>query len=232
MPGKVIEISINVKTEKLLVRNVLGFIPGKDTTKNIIVGAHYDHLGIRNGNIYNGADDNASGTAGMLALSKYRKESGVKPAYNLVFAAWTAEEKGLLGSSYYVAHNLVNPGNTLLTFNFDMISRSAPEDSSHLVVSVGTVKGSDNLKSLANRNNQLLNRPFNLDLWECSEHGGSDYAPFAGRKIPVMTFFSGFHDDYHTTRDIAPKADLNKMQNILKLANGSLEGFMKESMGN
>lgn len=231
MPGKSIGISVTVKSEKLLVRNVLGFIPGKDTTKSIIVGAHYDHLGIRNGNIYNGADDNASGTAGMLAIAKYWKESGAKPACNLVFAAWTAEEKGLLGSSYFVHHNKINPQNSLLKINFDMISRSAPEDTARLVVSVGTVKGSDYLKSLANRNNQLLDRPFHLDLWECSEHGGSDYAPFAGRKIPVMTFFSGFHDDYHTTRDIAPKADLNKMENVLKLANGCLMGFLEELEG-
>jgi hypothetical protein len=67
-------------------------------------------------------------------------------------------------------------------------------------------------------------------LWECSEHGGSDYAPFAGQKIPVMTFFSGFHDDYHSTRDIATKADLNKMEKILKLANGCIKGFMEESV--
>ncbi len=228
---KMVGISVNVKSEKLLVRNVLGMIPGKDTTKSIIVGAHYDHLGIRNDNIYNGADDNASGTAGILAIARYWKESGVKPAFNLVFAAWTAEEKGLLGSSYFIHHNKVNPQNTLLKINFDMISRSAPEDSTRLVVSVGTVKGSDGLKELATRKNMLLSPPFSLDLWECSEHGGSDYAPFAEQRVPVMTFFSGFQEDYHTTRDISVKVDFDKMENILKLANGCLEGFMEESEG-
>lgn len=229
--GKSIGISVTVNVEKLLVRNVLGLIPGQDSTKNIIIGAHYDHLGIRNGNIYNGADDNASGTAGMLALAKFWSESAQKPAFNLVFAAWTAEEKGLLGSRYFVDHNKVNPSNTMLKINFDMISRSAPEDSTGFIVSVGTVKGSDNLKTLANKSNQLLATPFALDLWECSEHGGSDYAPFSARKVPVMTFFSGFHNDYHTTQDISGKVDLTKMENILKLANGCLEGFMEESKG-
>jgi Zn-dependent M28 family amino/carboxypeptidase len=166
----------------------------------------------------------------MLALAKYWSESAEKPACNLLFAAWTAEEKGLIGSSYFVDHNNVNPENTVLKINFDMISRSAPEDSTGLIISIGTAKGSDNLKALANQNNQLLAKPFTLDLWECSEHGGSDYAPFAGQKVPVMTFFSGFHDDYHSIRDISIKADLDKMKNILNLANGCLEGFMKESV--
>lgn len=77
----------------------------------------------------------------------------------------------------------------------------------------------------------MLACPFNFGLWECLEHGGSDNAPFAGRKVPVMTFFSGFHDDYHTTQDMSGKVDLTKMENILKLANGCLEGFMEESKG-
>jgi hypothetical protein len=223
---KIAGISITVKSESLLVRNVLGVIPGKDSTKSVVVGAHYDHLGIRDCRIYNGSDDNASGVAGMLAMAKSWASSNEKPACNLIFAAWTAEEKGLLGSSFFVQNPEINNKNIPLYINFDMISRSAPEDSTQLIVSVGTVKGSDSLKNLASKNNGKLARPFNLDLWECSENGGSDYASFATKKIPVMTFFSGFHDDYHSPRDISAKADLEKMAAILNLTNNCLYEFL------
>ncbi len=226
--GKIAGISVTVKSGSLLVRNVLGIIPGKDSTKSVVIGAHYDHLGMRDGSIYNGSDDNASGVAGMLALARTWAVSGEKPACNIIFAAWTAEEKGMLGSSYFVQNPETSIKNIPLYLNFDMLSRSAPEDSAKLIVSVGTLKGSDGLKNLASRNNNKLARPFTLDLWECSENGGSDYASFATKKIPVMTFFSGFHDDYHTPRDTFSKADLEKMTAILNLVNNCLLEFIEK----
>jgi hypothetical protein len=228
LKDKIAGLAISVKSESLLVRNVLGIIKGTDSSRSIVVGAHYDHLGIRDGRIYSGSDDNASGTAGMLAIAKYWANSNEKPACNIIFAAWTAEEKGLLGSSYFVQNTEINSKNISLYLNFDMISRSAPEDSAQLIVSVGTVKGSDSLKNLASRHNAKLAHPFNLDLWECSENGGSDYASFATKKIPVMTFFSGFHDDYHSPRDIFAKADLEKMTAILNLVNNCLLEFIEK----
>lgn len=105
----------------------------------------------------------------------------------------------------------------------DMISRSAPEDTARRILSVGTEKGSDKLRNLAVSNIKNLSHPFVLDLWDTNGHTGSDYASFTPYKIPVMTFFSGFHDDYHTPRDIAAKADLNKMADILKLVNSCLK---------
>jgi hypothetical protein len=108
LKDKIAGFAITVKAESIMVRNVLGFIQGLDSTKSIVVGAHYDHLGIRDGRIYNGSDDNASGTAGMLALAKYWATSTEKPACNIIFAAWTAEEKGLLGSSYFVQGPEIN----------------------------------------------------------------------------------------------------------------------------
>jgi len=226
LKDKIAGFSITTKSESLLVRNVLGIIKGADSSKSIVIGAHYDHLGIRDGRIYNGSDDNASGVAGMLAIAKSWASSNEKPACNLIFAAWTAEEKGLLGSSFFVQNPEINSKNISLYLNFDMISRSAPEDSAQLIVSVGTVKGSDSLKNLASKNNGKLAHPFNLDLWECSENGGSDYASFATKQIPVMTFFSGFHDDYHSPRDISAKADLEKMAAILNLTNNCLFEFL------
>jgi len=223
---KYISFSVSVKTELLFVRNVIGKIAGTDTTRSIVIGAHYDHLGTRNGNIYNGADDNASGVAGMLALAKYWSEQPEKPAINLIFAAWTAEEKGMLGSSYFVEKSKSESSYILLNINFDMISRSAPEDNAHSILSVGTVKGSDRLNAIVSTYNQRLPSPFSLDLWQCSKDGGSDYASFAADNIPVMTFFTGFHNDYHTTRDIIMLTDNDKMKSVLQLANDCLTEFM------
>lgn len=222
-----INFSIELKHERLDVGNVLGLIPGKDTTKTIIVGAHYDHLGIINDSIYNGADDNASGTSGMLALAKKWSESNIKPEYNILFAAWTAEEMGLLGSEYFVQNFDFNKQKILLAINMDMISRSAPEDKTHRILSIGTQKGSDILKEIATFSNNKLAKPFSLDLWETDGHSGSDYASFTAKGIPVMTFFSGFHEDYHTPRDKVSKVDLDKIQDVLFIVNNSLLKFIE-----
>jgi len=227
LKGKKGRFSISIKSESLAVRNVMGIIPGKDTSRTIIIGAHYDHLGMRNGLIYNGADDNASGTSGMLALARVWGELSEKPGCNLIFAAWTAEEKGLLGSSYFVQHTRIKPTNLSMYLNMDMISRSAPEDPSRRVLSIGTLPVSEQFRQIAERKNKALNHPFILDYWDVTGHSGSDYGSFIPAKIPVMTFFSGFHDDYHTPRDIAAKSDPEKMKDILKIVNDCLLEVIK-----
>lgn len=225
---RTIGIETDITKEMIPVRNVVAILPGTDTTRSIIIGAHYDHLGIKEGRIYNGADDNASGTAGVLAMARFWRERGAKPPVNLIFAAWTAEEKGLLGSRFFAEQRKVSPLNTLLMINFDMISRSAPEDTARRVLSIGTLADGVQLRKLAIERNRELARPFELDLWECSKHGGSDYASFAAENVQVMTFFSGFHNDYHTSRDIAGKTDLEKMGNVLNLSNSILFSICRE----
>lgn len=219
-----INFSIELKHETSYVGNVLGLIAGKDTTKTIIVGAHYDHLGIKNDSIYNGADDNASGASGMLSLAKKWSESNIKPEYNILFAAWTAEEMGLLGSEYFVQN--LSDQKILLCINMDMISRSAPEDKTHRILSIGTQKETGYLKEIVSESNAKLEHPFTLDLWETNGHSGSDYASFTAKGIPVITFFSGFHADYHTPRDKVSKVDFNKMQDVLFIVNNSLLKFI------
>ncbi|NTW23379.1 MAG: M20/M25/M40 family metallo-hydrolase [Lentimicrobium sp.] len=219
LKGIKVACKVEMKVEPMIVRNVLGMIPGKDTTRNIVIGAHYDHLGIRGNLIYNGSDDNASGVAGMLAIADAWVRAGVKPSCNLVFAAWTAEEKGLLGSTWFVRNFNFSKQSIDLNINFDMISRSDPADKEAKIISIGFLKGTENLKSMAREYNKRLVKPFELDIWETTGHGGSDYVPFAMRKIPVMSFFSGFHSDYHSPRDVYAKADLYKMQAILALVN-------------
>ncbi|MBE8726676.1 M20/M25/M40 family metallo-hydrolase [Flavobacterium hungaricum] len=222
-----INFSIKVQSEPFYAANVLGYIPGKDTTKTIIVGAHYDHLGIKNDSIYNGADDNASGTSGMLALAKKWSESAIKPDYNILFAAWTAEEMGLLGSEYFVSSLNPEKQKILLAINMDMISRSAPEDTTHRILSVGTQKADQELRNIITDANKQLLKPFTLDLWETNRHSGSDYASFTAKGIPILTFFSGYHEDYHTPRDTFEKVDLNKTEAVLSLVNTALLQFIK-----
>ncbi|WP_166923642.1 M20/M25/M40 family metallo-hydrolase [Flavobacterium poyangense] len=227
LPNKKCHFSIELKSETLPVRNVIGMIPGKDTSKTIIIGAHYDHLGIKNDSIYNGADDNASGASGMLALAKNWSESKIQPPYNMVFASWTAEEMGLLGSEYFVDHFDLSKQKILLCVNMDMISRSAPEDQKQRILSIGTQKEDENLRKIATACNQNLPNPFELDLWETNGHTGSDYASFTAKGIPIMTFFSGFHKDYHSPRDRAESVDLNKEKDVLSIVNTSILKFIE-----
>lgn len=232
LDNKHCKFSIKVKKELIGVRNVLGAIYGKDTTRQIIIGAHYDHLGKRDTLIYYGADDNASGTAGMLALAKHWNDNSEPPPCNLVFAAWTAEEEGMLGSSYFVDHCRADKNNLPLYVNLDMISRSDPTDSLRNILSVGTLKGSERLKDLIRNENSMTEKPFSLDLWQCDKDGDSDYAPFAKNGIPVMTFFSGFHDDYHTPRDVVERVDFEKMCRIVNLVNDCIGGYFAETGSN
>jgi len=225
-----VNFSIELKTESYPVRNILGMIPGKDTTKTVIIGAHYDHLGIIKDSIYNGADDNASGTSGMLALAKKWSESNVQPKYNLLFASWTAEEMGLLGSEYFVQNFDFSKQKILFAINMDMISRSAPEDKTARILSIGTEKKDENLRKMASEINVKLQSPFSLDLWETNGHSGSDYASFTSKRIPVMTFFSGFHDDYHTPNDKVSKTDSDKIKDVLFIVNNVLLNFKENQL--
>jgi len=227
LKDKIIRISVTVKTESLLVRNVLGIIPGEDNTKYIILGGHHDHLGIRNGLIFNGSDDNASGASGLLALAKVWTESGVKPACNLIFASWSAEEEGLLGSQYFVQEMKIKPKDIRLYINMDMISRSVIEDTARRQLSIGTRTSDKYIRDLAQKTNATINPPFVLDLWDVTGHTGSDYASFTARNIPIMTFNTGLHNDYHTPRDISANADLVKMGDVLKMVNTSLQEVLE-----
>jgi Zn-dependent M28 family amino/carboxypeptidase len=212
------------------VHNVISLLPGSDTTKTVILGAHYDHLGKRGNDIYYGADDNASGVAGLLALAGKWTENQTIPPCNIAFASWTAEEKGLIGSEYFVS-TLSAPEKVKLYINMDMISRSISEDTAARQLSIGTRIEDEYLRVLANKSNATLNHPFTLDLWDVTGHSGSDYASFTAKNIPVMTYNTGLHDDYHTPLDIPASADLVKMGEVLKLINSSLQEVLENISG-
>jgi Zn-dependent M28 family amino/carboxypeptidase len=121
----------------------------------------------------------------------------------------------------------INPKNIKLYINMDMISRSVIEDTARRQLSIGTRTLDENLRELARKTNTSINPPFVLDLWDVTGHSGSDYASFTARNIPVMTYNTGLHNDYHTPRDISATADLVKMGDVLKLVNESLQEVLE-----
>lgn len=215
-------------SQRVEARNVIGVLEGKDTTRTLIIGAHYDHLGKDGDLIFYGADDNASGVAGVLSLAKMWQQSGVKPPINVMFACWAAEETGKLGSSYFVEGGSC-PDQPILYINMDMISRSDPVDTLTEILSIGYRAQDKHLKQLCSGLNDQLPRPFKLDLWEVDGHSGSDYAPFVSEGVPVLSFFSGFHPDYHTSQDTFERIDTEKMERILHLVNDIIKSVLMKS---
>jgi Zn-dependent M28 family amino/carboxypeptidase len=171
------------------------------------------------GYIWNGADDNASGTVGVMTLAKAFMANAKKPAVNLVFAAWTGEEKGLLGSKYYVNNTPKEHGKVVLNINFDMISRDSPKDSLGNEFSVSYLKGFNQLKEISETTQKAYEPGMKLKMRESSgKGGGSDNAPFAAKGIPFLSYMAGFHEDYHNPGDEVSKANFNKMLSILRHA--------------
>jgi Zn-dependent M28 family amino/carboxypeptidase len=160
--------------------------------------------------------------AGMLALAKTWANMPGKPSCNIIFAAWIGEEKGKLGSTFFALNSPMVSQRLSLVINVDMISRSAPEDTLRRQLSIGTMTLNEDLRILAKTSNSKLEHPFQLDLWDVTGHAGSDYGPFAARKVPIITFHAGFHEDYHTPRDDADRTDPTKMEQILKIVNDCL----------
>ena len=218
IPNKIVEVRTTVESEIIRTRNVVGIVKGVDTTRCIVIGAHYDHLAPWEGMIFNGADDNASGTVAVMTLAKAFADNGEKPAKTLVFAAWSAEEKGLIGSEYYVEHPILPMAQTDLYVNFDMISRNSPKDTLGTGYSFSYFKGSEQLKEITSKNNEDFNIGLNIRYRPgTGKSGGSDHVPFAKKDVPYMYSMAGFHTDYHTPFDEVYKCDVKKMTKIIQL---------------
>lgn len=195
-------------------KNLVGTIPG-ETNKYIIITAHYDHIGVIDGEIYNGADDNASGTAGLLAIAAYFQKN--PPKNNLVFVACDAEEKGLQGAKYFVKNLSVPKEAILLNVNMDMISRSDKNE----VYACGT-NYFPHFKPLLKKTGKKS--PIKLkfghddpklghDDWTFS----SDHGPFYSAGIPFIYFGVEDHEDYHQHTDEIDKIDPDFVQNTVGL---------------
>ena len=216
LTGKFIRVKTTVDSRILKVRNVIGVLEGKNTEEIIVVGGHYDHMGIQNGFIWNGADDNASGTVGVMTIAKAMIESGVKPEKTVVFATWTAEEKGLIGSSYFAEHPYKEK--ILCNLNYDMISRNSPGEDQDKKISMTYTNSFDQSKSLVEKFNQELNMGLDINFRGSDRpSGGSDHAPFAAKGIPIYYFMAGMPPEYHQYSDHVELVNWDKMLKIIQL---------------
>ena len=215
-----ISIQTEVKYNTGVGRNVVGWIEGSDPVlKNeyIVLGAHYDHLGYGEvGSLYrgdevlihNGADDNASGTTGLLELAEKIGSEPDNFKRSIIFMAFSGEELGLLGSIHIVNNSPVSIENIAAMLNMDMIGRMN-EDTVLNLIGVGT---STNFKSLLEEKNKY---GFKLSFTD-DGFGGSDHQSFTNKNIPVLFFFTGTHEDYHKPSDDADKINSEAQEKIVK----------------
>jgi Zn-dependent M28 family amino/carboxypeptidase len=215
-----LDIEYNVKTDLVQGRNVLGVIEGEIKDEIVVIGGHYDHLGYKDNVMWNGADDNASGTIGVWMLAKAFAASGVKPKRTIVFAAWTGEEIGLRGSRYFVENPYGEEiKNIKFYLNFDMISKT--DESDTLKNQARMVYTSSHSELKDNSVKYIADYNLNLDInYKPSEkpRGGSDHSSFSAKDIPVMYYMAGFPDTYHTPKDKTFDVTWEKMLDIIKIS--------------
>lgn len=216
---KNVDITLKLtKQSNYKIYNVVGCI-NNNATSTIIIGAHYDHLGARkdgvtgNLKIYNGADDNASGTVAVLELARYLKQEGSKN-YNYILCAFSGEEKGLLGSERFVKSVFFNSYNTSeikFMLDFDMVGRLGAFGN---VLYVNGIGSSKQWKKIIRKNPPddfiIKKVPDGMD--------GSDDYPFYKKGVPVLFFITGLHSEYHTTADDAEKINYSGEVRIINYA--------------
>lgn len=211
-----LRIKSTVESRIVQGRNVIGILEGEDQDNCIVLGAHYDHIGKINGFIYNGADDNASGTVGIMTIANAFATSGIKPKNTIIFCAWTAEEKGLLGSRYYVSK--AETQKIRCYMNYDMISRTAPDDTTGRKCDFNYSSGLPIFRQMTEEH--IKNYGLNLDMaYQTSVRpsGGSDFTSFSTAGIPIFLIHGKFTPDYHQFTDHADKAVLPYMTDIIRL---------------
>lgn len=217
----IIELSTEVKEVQKTARNVGGILEGNDPIlKNeyIVIGAHYDHLGIdqlkdasmykgTDKQIHNGADDNASGTTGVLEVAE--KFASIKNDLkrSIIFLAFSGEELGILGSTYFTNNTPVEINNIIAMLNMDMIGRLNDENNL-TIIGTGT---SSKWKELLNNKNKY---DFKLSMSDGGS-GGSDHQAFSNKNIPVLFFFTGTHNDYHKPSDDIEKINFIGEEKVL-----------------
>ena len=218
------------KSEDIASENVAAFLKGSEKPDEILViSAHLDHEGIKDGKVYNGADDDGSGTVAILEIAEAFKEAaknGQTPKRSILFLHVTGEEKGLLGSRYYTDMDPIFPlKNTVANLNIDMIGRSDPKrkkDTKNYVYLIGSDKLSTELHNLSEEVNKKyanvdLDYTFNDENDPNRFYYRSDHYNFAKNDIPVIFYFNGTHDDYHQPSDTPDKIEYDLLENRTRL---------------
>jgi len=218
-------IQLSKKKNVLKGHNVFAFIEGTDLKEEVIaVSAHYDHLGKRGEDIFNGADDNGTGTSTVLEITEALTEAikkGIRPRRSILLLLVTGEEKGLLGSRYYAENPIYPIENTVANVNIDMIGRTDKKHEEN--PNYTYVIGSDRLSSDLHKINEEINHKYSRLILDYQYNGEddpnryyyrSDHYNFAKKGIPAIFFFSGTHEDYHRPSDTVDKIMFDKLTKI------------------
>ena len=215
------------KNQTIKGENVLGYIEGTDLKEELIVlTAHYDHLGKHENKIYNGADDDGSGTVALMEIAEafmIAKKEGKGPRRSVLIMAVSGEEKGLLGSKYYTDNPIYPLKNTVTNLNIDMIGRIDDwHENGDYVYLIGSNMLSDDLHNLSEEVNTKhvnieLDYTYNKQDDPNRYYYRSDHYNFAKNNIPVIFYFNGIHEDYHKTTDTIEKIDFKKIKKITDL---------------
>ena len=223
-------LAVDFKLKKTAIdaKNVLGFLEGSDAVLKdeiVVITAHYDHLGIgTDGQIYNGADDDGSGTTGVIQLAKAfakAKKEGKGPKRSILFMTVVAEEKGLLGSEWYSDNPVFPLKNTITNLNIDMIGRvgehyKGKADSANYIYVIGSAMLSADLRKISEDANKKYSNMVLDYVYDDPEDPNrfyyrSDHYNFAKHNIPIIFYFNGVHEDYHKATDDIEKINFPLM---------------------
>jgi hypothetical protein len=203
---------------EMTTQNVVGMVEGADPSRRdevVVIGAHYDHVGAKRNapagtdSIYNGADDNGSGTVALVEVGFALGAMPVKPPRTVMLIAFAGEEKGLFGSEYYTRKPLFPLDSTVAMLNMDMVGRNNPDS----LQIVGATEGSLLVTVTRKENSATGFTLVNTVL----ESGGSDHQSFQKHKVPVLFYHSGLHPDYHQVSDEAERIDESKIARVARL---------------
>lgn len=225
----------NAEEHRGVSLNVVGVLEGSDPalrSQSVMVTAHYDHLGVQNGHLYPGANDNASGTVAVMELARRFVQSGARPKRSILFAVFGSEEELMLGSYYYAAHPLRPLAGVRAVLNLDMIGRNEahipqseghieiPADTSNTINLIGgyyspdlveTVRRADRIAALTLETK--FDRDYSLNtLFRC------DHLPFLLARVPAIWIFGGFHPGYHEPVDTVDRLNFQKIEKVIALA--------------
>lgn len=222
LDNRQVRISVRLRRDTVRVRNIVGMVRGSELPDEyVVMGAHYDHIGMSKDknvkdSVYNGADDNGSGTTGLLMTAKALAASPVKPTRSMLFIHFSGEEKGLLGSKAYVRDPVLPLDKCVAMINMDMIGRCELNK-----LSIGGNQRCPDLTKINEEENALRARPYSLAYDIEPYFFRSDQASFAMKRIPVLFYFTGEHADYHKLTDEVHKINFTDLVGITQLAAGT-----------
>lgn len=229
-PVFTLNAQLNTQEERLTSSNVLAYIEGSDPVLSkevVVITAHYDHIGVDHGVVYNGADDDGTGTVALLELAEAfmeAKKNGEGPKRSILIMPVSGEEKGLLGSDYYSSHPIIPLANTVADLNIDMIGRNdiGHEKDTNYIYIIGSNMLSNDLHDVNEKANEKYTRikldyKFNSLSDPNQFYYRSDHYNFAKHSIPVIFYFSGVHEDYHQPTDDVEKIIFPKVEKVARL---------------